>query len=727
MENTSIPSNICNFNSIECNGTIRSITHNTKIPKSTESIISVGMYLCQIHYNRFILNEIRNINYNKGCEHPKHDEYKNQSKNTKKKSKKLILEKVPKRLIEVLGLNESSEICGMCKYRTDKDPEYLQDKNYKAPIPIKINNLDDNNNLQNESIEAIQNESTEVIQDESIEVIQDESIEFIQNESIETKQIITCQHPKYDEYLNQSKNTNKQFKLRKVPIRLIKVLELDEFAMICNMCTKRTDKDSQYLETEEYKAPISRKNNDDNILKIGNHTYSFRKDILYTGEELQQLESDYQEIITQLKILNKNKLVSLCYFLTSINNKYINGIKVDIGSYLQTSGTSSSSIDTLANIGVSVTRKTVNRKKNLISDEHQQTVDDYCLQNIENMFILNIDDYHNIHRRNQPTLLQTHNIYHFVTILLNTNTKIPRIPIYSLNNFSIHNPKGIDSELIISNFKNDFMNQLDKSYYEQKELWKNFLIENSYDNRVELLNIHNYDGRIQNYHELRSMSNSKLVDFILHSLHSTKDYVECLDLVFKVFERLERTSEENYLNNFVIPVIADWSGQVNIRRAITLRIKKGIDSKILEQVLNLILMIGPLHISLNSKETLFQTYHFFFEMLYHNLFGDKKILSQKPKQTVINLILHLTYYGWKNIREIIIKRFGNLKDAEYQMMIDLLDNSIPLTLNIYAVLFRSGFFKGYLESVVKIWTLFQRLRRHNYNKAPLMFLSDVFY
>src|SRR5437868_14117096 len=85
---------------------------------------------------------------------------------------------------------------------------------------------------------------------------------------------------------------------------------------------------------------------------------------------------------------NKKKLVSLCYFLASINNKYINGIKVDIGSYLETSGASSSSIDTLANMGISVTRKTVNRKKNLISNEHQQTVDDYCLQNIENMFIL---------------------------------------------------------------------------------------------------------------------------------------------------------------------------------------------------------------------------------------------------------------------------------------------------------------------------------------------------
>ena len=779
MENTSTLSNICNFDSIECNGRIKLITHNTKIPKSTESIISVGMYLCQTHYNRFILNEIRNINYNKSCEHPKHDEYKNQSKNTKKKSKKLSLEKVPKRLIEVLGLNESSEICSMCRKKTDKDPEYLQDANYKASVSIKKNNLNDNN-----------------LQDESVETIQDEIMEVIQNESIEAKQIKTCQHPKHNEYLNQSKNTNKQFNLRKIPIRLIEVLELDEFAMICNMCIKRTDKDSQYLETEQYKAPISRKNNnDDNILKIKNHTYPLRNNVLYTIDDLKQLESDYQEIIAELTISNeislsskiikmsnilynnqhklnqkpiydpkafetmletadedligffdelyvgtnpdtksdktnennKKKLVSLCYFLASINNKYINGIKVDIGSYLQTSGASSSSIDTLANIGISVTRKTVNRKKINISNEHEQSVDDYCLQNIEQMFILNIDDYHNIHRRNQPTLSQTHNTHHFVTILLNTNAKIPRIPLYSLDNFSIHNPEGIDDELIIDNFNNNFMKQLGTSYYERKELWKQFLIEDSYEDRVEQLNIHNYDGRIKDHHELRSMSNSKLVDFILHPLHSTKDYIECIDFVFKVFERLENSGEENYLNNFIIPVIADWPGQINIRKAITLRIKKGLESGISEQILNFIPMIGPLHVSLNSRETLFQTYHFFFEMLYHNLFGNKKILSQKPKQTVISLILHLTYHGWENIRDIVIKRFENVKDAEYQMMIDLLDNSIPLTLDIYTTLFRSGFFEGYLESIVKIWALFQRLRRHNYNKAPLIFLSDVFY
>src|SRR3954462_13175 len=96
MDNTATVSNICNFDSIEYNGRIKPITYNTQIPKSTESIISVGMHLCQIHYNQFILNETRNINYNKCCEHPKHDEYKDQSKNTKKNQANLILKRFQK-------------------------------------------------------------------------------------------------------------------------------------------------------------------------------------------------------------------------------------------------------------------------------------------------------------------------------------------------------------------------------------------------------------------------------------------------------------------------------------------------------------------------------------------------------------------------------------------------------------------------------------------------------
>ncbi|GBB88522.1 hypothetical protein RclHR1_15040008 [Rhizophagus clarus] len=268
------------------------------------------------------------------------------------------------------------------------------------------------------------------------------------------------------------------------------------------------------------------------------------------------------------------------------------------------------------------------------------------------MFVLNIDDYYNIHRRNQPTLSKIHDINYFVTILLNSNSNIPKIPFYLSNNISIHNSKGIDSKLIINYINNNFMDKLRKSYYQQTEIWKQHLSDDSYENKMEFLTIHDYDGRIQNQQELRSMKNSKLVDFILHSLHNTKDYIESANILFATFEKIE---QEDYLNNFVIPTICDWPEQINLRRAITLRLNEKDNSGILSQILSLI------------------------------------------------------------------------PDIEYLILIDLLDNSLSLTLEIYAKLFRCGFYKGYLEGIVRIWVLFQRLQRHNYNKAPLIFLSDVFY
>ena len=132
---TENPLSSCNFYSTECKGRIRTIARDTDIPVTMKETVLIGMKLCQTHYNKYINNETYNLNYNKSCSHPKYNIYKAQSKNIEKKSKKLNLEKVPKRLIEVLGLDEFAEICSMCRKRTDKDPEYLQAEEYKAPIP----------------------------------------------------------------------------------------------------------------------------------------------------------------------------------------------------------------------------------------------------------------------------------------------------------------------------------------------------------------------------------------------------------------------------------------------------------------------------------------------------------------------------------------------------------------------------------------------------------------
>ena len=49
----------------------------------------------------------------------------------------------------------------------------------------------------------------------------------------------------------------------------------------------------------------------------------------------------------------------MCYFLAGLNNKFINGIKTDIGFLLSALGTSASTIDTLANAGLTIRRETI--------------------------------------------------------------------------------------------------------------------------------------------------------------------------------------------------------------------------------------------------------------------------------------------------------------------------------------------------------------------------------
>lgn len=102
-------------------------------------------------------------------------------------------------------------------------------------------------------------------------------------------------------------------------------------------------------------------------------------------------------------------------------------------------------------------------------------------------------------------------------------------------------------------------------------------------------------------------------------------------------------------------------------------------------------------------------------------------MAKKPKPWRINLLLELLHKRWEIIRIQIINKFGNTKDPEFRTLIDLLDNTTPAALDIYAMLFCSGAFDEYVETIFRIWTFALRWNRKNYNKAPLAFLSDIFY
>jgi hypothetical protein len=117
-------------------------------------------------------------------------------------------------------------------------------------------------------------------------------------------------------------------------------------------------------------------------------------------------------------------------------------------------------------------------------------------------------------------------------------------------------------------------------------------------------------------------------------------------------------------------------------------------------------MIGPLHVSLNSHETVFLLNHVFFNKLNHEVYLKKK-LAKKPKPYKINVLLELAASGWNLIRKEVLAKFSHCKDPEVRYLLDLLDNIVPLVLDFYPVIFRSGHWPAYKEAMndfLQVWT-----------------------
>jgi hypothetical protein len=76
----------------------------------------------------------------------------------------------------------------------------------------------------------------------------------------------------------------------------------------------------------------------------------------------------------------------MCYLLARFNNKFITGVKEDVGFLLSASGTSASAIDTLANAGLTVRKETIQKQKIQLANSHQQTVKDYIIDNVIFMY-----------------------------------------------------------------------------------------------------------------------------------------------------------------------------------------------------------------------------------------------------------------------------------------------------------------------------------------------------
>ena len=87
---------------------------------------------------------------------------------------------------------------------------------------------------------------------------------------------------------------------------------------------------------------------------------------------------------------------------------------------------------------------------------------------------------------------------------------------------------------------------------------------------------------------------------------------------------------EEYLNHFIAPFSGDWPMQFFMRQLVY-------NTNLVclpDACKNVVPLIGPLHISLNSRECVLLNFYGIFSDLYSFLFGAKAKLAKKPKPSV---------------------------------------------------------------------------------------------
>uniref|UniRef100_U9ULY4 Uncharacterized protein n=1 Tax=Rhizophagus irregularis (strain DAOM 181602 / DAOM 197198 / MUCL 43194) TaxID=747089 RepID=U9ULY4_RHIID len=418
----------------------------------------------------------------------------------------------------------------------------------------------------------------------------------------------------------------------------------------------------------------------------------------------------------------KQKVMLLCYQMATLRNKHVSSVKNSIGIFLAGSGTSVTGINSIAGMGLSSTYQTVYNQIKDILNNHNTSVCNYIQENSNNLFILNIDDYHNLHQSRIPSTTSISQVSHMATILINY---IKTSPVsYNFNSeFNVHNINGVDAGLLNQWLNKKYMNIISESYYQRKTKW-NFvkdLTTIDEDNLIDSLVLHSYDAYLTEKHSKRSFNSTKLIEFLPQDLKNTNDYLKSLGEFFRIPEI------QKYLETYLIPIPADFPGQLYIRRAIVQKLKLQECSTIPNEITHLVPFLGPLHVALNTKESVFLTFWAFFNEMFKATFQSKRNLAAKPKPWRINLLLYMAHAGWKIVRNHVFQRFGQNKDLGYCTFVDLLDTLVPSTLDIYAVLFWGNHFEEYVETIFRLWAVMCRFQRKNYNKIMLAFLSDIHY
>ena len=408
--------------------------------------------------------------------------------------------------------------------------------------------------------------------------------------------------------------------------------------------------------------------------------------------------------------LNEKRAVSIMYSLVYGQSQRANWFQVATARTLQGFGITSRGVETLRNMGYTAHPRTVNNANEGIAANHSETVRGFIEHAKENghMVVIFIDDYHNIHAHRRTANTDTSQVINMATLLVKS---FPSVDAISHATSPVNDSRPASSESL-NNVLDENIDLLSKSYVSVMPDWMRAKFFDPESERHRLL-IHDYQH--EEIKHLRSMENCKLVDSLEMPLKSYDNFRSALSLLLD-------NGLSSYLQSFVVPLVGDWPAQFFVRQVVYNK-----EDPLSMCCKNIVPFIGPLHISLNSREMVLMKFHTIFAELYSFLFNAKKPLARKPKPWRISFLLEVAYGGWSLVRDEILAAFSNCKDVEYLTFLNLLDNYIPMTLCIYSLVFKSNMADEYYQSLFRFWVMFLVFRRRHYDKAPLIALSNVEY
>ncbi|PKK60686.1 hypothetical protein RhiirC2_792962 [Rhizophagus irregularis] len=107
------------------------------------------------------------------------------------------------------------------------------------------------------------------------------------------------------------------------------------------------------------------------------------------------------------KVEARKTIVSLCYIMAGMQNKFVNDFKLEIGLYLSVLDAICVAINTINSIGFSAYYIIVNNFKHKIANEHSLNIRKFLFEHVNN--------YHDIHEKRRPDAITLSTAKHMVT------------------------------------------------------------------------------------------------------------------------------------------------------------------------------------------------------------------------------------------------------------------------------------------------------------------------